>query len=266
MFTDKLSSAYFLLPNYHCPMICTECVYVVTSNLQALRAMLVLPLERLSEAGCRTISHTPLPLLLGGPWVRWGRPTCSSPLVDSPTVRTFSKMVKKPQWSWPDHLAHFQSLLLCLPVKHFGHPPGGLLLEQQILLKSGVNHFSRLIMSLSNFSHRSFSTSGHYWQWKPSQWDFSDQLPPPPVLLLRLLIITYSCNSYQGLVMVHLLDNFLIFLHFFWLWQAISWNHYDRGWEGVRAETKYNHKTSPPSIALSIKIFWAFSKHTSYIF
>ncbi len=188
----------------------------------------------------------PLPLLLGGPWVRWGRPTCS------PTVRTLSKMVKKPQWSWPDHLPHSQSLLLCLPVKHFGHPPGGLLLELQILLKSGVNHFSRLIMSLSNFSRQSFSTSGHYWRWKPLQWDFSDEMPPLPVLLLCLLIITYSCNSYHGLVMVHHIDNFLNILTLFLavasnfmksLWQRLeggkSWNKIQSQNLSAQHSTKY---------------------------
>ncbi len=44
-----------------------------------------------------------------------------------------------------------QSLLLHLCVKHFGYPPGWLLWERQIFMKSDVNHFIRHVMGLSEF-------------------------------------------------------------------------------------------------------------------
>ncbi len=91
----------------------------------------------------------PLQLLLWG----WGHPARSSPLADSPTLRTLSKMVKKLRQSWlwsPDTFWMAPSFSSHEAVWSFTWLTSWGL---QILVKSGMNHFSQHIVGLSEFHH-----------------------------------------------------------------------------------------------------------------
>ncbi len=84
--------------------------------------------------------------------MRWGWPaSLSLPPADSPTVRALSRWSSGHGDYHHDRLARFQLLFLHLLIKQFGHPPGWLLWALQILVKSGMNHFSQHIMGLSDF-------------------------------------------------------------------------------------------------------------------
>ncbi len=75
----------------------------------------------------------------------WGQPALFSPPADLPTVKTVSKMVKKPQQS---------SLWIALsssPRKAVWSLSWPAYWERQIAVKSGVNRFIRHIVVLSEF-------------------------------------------------------------------------------------------------------------------
>jgi hypothetical protein len=127
-------------------------------NVDVFFAVLSLPPECLGDVRGRcAIFRTP-PAPSGRPpdW-SWGWSACFLPLADPPTVRTLSKMVKKPRQS-----------LLRLPVTFWISPSSSprkavwLLSwptswERQIVVKSGVNYLSRHVMGLSEF-HDTLST------------------------------------------------------------------------------------------------------------
>ncbi len=81
----------------------------------------------------------------------WGRPACFSAPANPPTVRTLSEMVKKPWrsslwlpgtfWIAPSSSPHKTVWSLSWPTSW----------ERQILVKCGVNRFSRHIRGLSEF-------------------------------------------------------------------------------------------------------------------
>ncbi len=109
-----------------------------------------------------------------------------------------SKMVKKARQSSPWSPCTFSIILLYLLLKLFGHPPGQLLWEQKIPVKSGVNNFSWHVMELSEF-HGTLSpvilNCGDNFS---DIVDWSDcgeisLIRRNQFLLLHLLIIPYSC-------------------------------------------------------------------------
>ncbi len=81
----------------------------------------------------------------------WGWRACSSPLADPLTVRTLSKKVKKPRRSFAVIACHVLDRLFSSPRKAVWSPTWPTSWELQIIVKNGVNRFSRHVMSLSEF-------------------------------------------------------------------------------------------------------------------
>ncbi len=248
-----------------------------------LLAVLVSLPEFLGEVHCCEISHTHTPptpsrrsLGLG-----WGQPASSSS-ANSPTLRTLSKIVKKPLRSSP----RFPCALSTAPSSSLRPvnwaPAWPTSYWASILVKSGVNRFSRHVMGLAEFPNTLQPVILHFGN------DISNGSPWVEVLLIHrrhwysffLPFYNHLCLHFlQGLVTIGLLDNFLKLLKIGWgkerkinggLLKPVRW---EMG-KGLKQKVLhiesaikkiFNHTASPMGTVPDNLGVWIRRIHTSFV-
>jgi hypothetical protein len=125
---------------------------MVTGDLHALQAGLLLPLERLSEVRCRAISGTPISALPGG--LLSENEAGQLALHPRPPLKEWEcclKLSKNHSCHRFGRLAHPELLLLRLKGKLFGCPPWMTSLRGSGYPESDMNRSGRHVIGLSEF-------------------------------------------------------------------------------------------------------------------
>jgi hypothetical protein len=122
------------------------------SRLHALQAALLLPPERLGEVRRRTISRTPISVLIGG--LLSENEAGQLALRPRPLLKEWERCLRLSKNSGRHRFGRLtrpESLLLHHQGKPFFHPPGWLLWELRRSHERGVNHSGRHVMGLREF-------------------------------------------------------------------------------------------------------------------
>ncbi len=140
------------------------------SDVDVFFAALLLPPEcRFGDVHRCAIFRTPSSSLWEASWLKMRPVSLLSPLADPPTVRTKSKMVKKPRQSLLRSPVTFWIAPSSSPCKSVWSLSWPTSWERQIVVKSGVNRLSRHVMGLSKF-HDTLSTIILHFGGDPGQW------------------------------------------------------------------------------------------------